>query len=361
MLSNTLQNPSKRLVHLDLLRLIAIYLVIFNHTGDRGYFLFTNSGDSLLYFPYMMFSVFCKIAVPLFFMISGALLLPKKETLKQLYTKRVFKMLTVLLLVSIPYYLWLQRSNGLNPWSFVSFIYGESASTSLWYLYSYIGLLIVMPFLRSMVANMRYNDYLYLIVGHLIFTGFIPCLELLLWKEQTVIHESFDPAIMTCSPIVYAILGYFLEHVLDEAKYTKRNLAIGLFLGLVAVVLTTLVTYYQTTVINVVGNQYEKYFNCFIAIPALGIYYTIKYISRRIKSNKLINSISMLGASVFGVYLIEKIVRAITDIVYGILSPFVGSFIASLVWCSVVLAMSLVIITVVKRIPYVKDIVNKLI
>ena len=323
--------------------------------------MFADRGDSLLYFPYMMFSVFCKIAVPLFFMISGALLLPKQETLKQLYTKRVFRMLVVLLLVSVPYYIWLHRSNGLNPGSFLTFIYGESASTSLWYLYSYIGLLIVMPLLRAMVVNLCCNDYKYLAIGYLVLTGFIPCLELLFWKGQVVIHESFNPAIMTCSPIVYALLGYFLEHVLDEEKYTKKRFAVVIVLGFVAVTITSLVTYYQSIVTNVVGDQYEKYFNCFISIPAMGMYYIMKYISRRIKSNKVIKSISMLGASVFGVYLVEKIVRAITDIVYGILSPFVGSFIASLVWCSVVLAVSLVIISTLKRIPYVKGIVNKLI
>ena len=60
----------KRLLHLDLLRIIAIFFVIFNHTGDRGYMLFTDNVGTALYFPYMAFSVLCKVAVPIFFMIS---------------------------------------------------------------------------------------------------------------------------------------------------------------------------------------------------------------------------------------------------------------------------------------------------
>ena len=52
---------NKRLLHLDLLRLIAIYLVIFNHTGKHGFMLFAESVQSPLYILYMLMSVFCKV------------------------------------------------------------------------------------------------------------------------------------------------------------------------------------------------------------------------------------------------------------------------------------------------------------
>lgn len=97
-----IQDSSRvRLLHPDILRILAIYLVAFNHTGDRGYMLFANSAGSALYFPYMAFSVLCKIAVPIFFMISGALLLPKEESFKQLFQKRVLRMAVVLILNSV--------------------------------------------------------------------------------------------------------------------------------------------------------------------------------------------------------------------------------------------------------------------
>lgn len=50
-----------------MLRILAIFLVVFNHTGDRGFMLFAAQTQAVLYFPYMLCSVFCKIAVPLFF------------------------------------------------------------------------------------------------------------------------------------------------------------------------------------------------------------------------------------------------------------------------------------------------------
>lgn len=73
-------NKPFRKVYLDAIRIIAIYMVLFTHTNTAGNMLFTVSRDSPFYFFYLMNSVFIKMSVTLFFMISGALLLHKKDT-----------------------------------------------------------------------------------------------------------------------------------------------------------------------------------------------------------------------------------------------------------------------------------------
>lgn len=66
------------MIHIECIRILAAYFVIFNHTGNDGFFLFAGyDRGSLPYWLYMFISVFCKISVPLFFMIAGALLLKK--------------------------------------------------------------------------------------------------------------------------------------------------------------------------------------------------------------------------------------------------------------------------------------------
>lgn len=71
-----IQDNKRNLLHIELIRIIAAYFVIFNHTNKKGFFLFSvYERGSLQYWVYMIFSVFCKISVPLFFMIVGALLL----------------------------------------------------------------------------------------------------------------------------------------------------------------------------------------------------------------------------------------------------------------------------------------------
>ena len=122
-MTNRAQNKKPiRFLHMDILRVIAIFLVVFNHTGNRGYTLFNYMSSSFLYFSYMAFSVFCKIAVPVFFMISGALLLPKEDSFKQLFSKRILRMALVLVFISIPFYFWLHRSEGIGILNFLTYI-----------------------------------------------------------------------------------------------------------------------------------------------------------------------------------------------------------------------------------------------
>lgn len=67
--SNNLSNIDRNtghLLHLDFLRIVAIFLVVFNHTGTRGFLLFTVAQQSPLYGLYSFLSIADKMAVPIF-------------------------------------------------------------------------------------------------------------------------------------------------------------------------------------------------------------------------------------------------------------------------------------------------------
>ena len=56
----------------ELLRIIAIFLVVFNHTEHRGFSLYLLEGGSLVNDAASLFlAIVCKIAVPLFLLVSG--------------------------------------------------------------------------------------------------------------------------------------------------------------------------------------------------------------------------------------------------------------------------------------------------
>ena len=352
----------KRLLHLDLLRLVAIFFVIFNHTGSRGYLLFADSMGSALYFPYMLASIFCKVAVPVFFMISGALLLPKQESLGRLFSKRILRMVAVLLLISVPYYVWLHRSQGLSVSSFLTYIYGNSASTSLWYLYSYVALLLMLPFLRSMVKAMEEKDFLYLMAGYILLFGLLPCLEYCLWKGNVTSHESFTPVLFLTPNVFYALAGYYLEHIIDYGKDRKRRIALGISFSVIALAVTCFMTHYQTVVSGECSTQQlEQFFNCFICIPAMTLYYAMKCIGDKLQGVRMQKLLPVLGDTVFGIYLIEKFARALTSAVYVRVAPFVGSFAASLIWVLAALCLSFGIVAILKHTPVIKKAVNRLI
>ena len=86
---------NQKKTHLELIRLAAIFLVIWNHTRANGFGLYLTSDGVPLVVGYFL-SVYCKIAVPLFLMVSGALLIPKKEGIKELFKKRILRIVLVI-------------------------------------------------------------------------------------------------------------------------------------------------------------------------------------------------------------------------------------------------------------------------
>jgi surface polysaccharide O-acyltransferase-like enzyme len=247
------------------------------------------------------------MAVPVFFMISGALLLPKQESYKESFTKRVLRMAVILILISVPYYAWLHRSQGLSVSSFLTYIYSNSASTSLWYLYSYIALLLMMPFLRNMVKGLKEKDFLYLIAGYILVSGVIPCLESCLWWADVTIHKSFNPILFMMPNVFYAIIGYYLEYVMDNHKNKKRRTILGIVFSIIALAITCFMTHRQLLNIQEYStDQLDRFFSCFICIPAMTLYDIFKCSEEKARSATTQKLLPIFGGAVFGVYLIEK-------------------------------------------------------
>ena len=309
----TKEKETQRLVHLDILRILSIYLVAFNHTSNCGYMLFVERAESVLYFPYMAFSVLCKIAVPIFFMISGALLLPKQESLKQLFQKRILRMAVVLIMISVPYYYLFLRSNGVGISTFLTYIYGNSATTALWYLYSYIGLLLLLPFLRSMIKGMKPKDFVYLLIGYIVFVGIIPCLEYLLWGGSVTINESFSSVLFVTQNVFFALMGYYLEHVFVYNNNNKIIILVGIVLGIISIIVTCLITNYQLIQEEICSTeQIESFFNCFICLPAMTVYFLIKSVSSKINSRRIQTYLSIFWfCRVWGIF--DRKDRAVID------------------------------------------------
>lgn len=66
---------SKKKIHLEIIRVIALVCIMFNHTGDRGNSVYLYTDGKLTFMISLIGDILCKIGVPLFLMVSGALLL----------------------------------------------------------------------------------------------------------------------------------------------------------------------------------------------------------------------------------------------------------------------------------------------
>ena len=147
----------------EVIRILAIILVIFNHTD--GYFLYySNTGNPITWWFSLTGSILCRSDVPLFIMITGSLLLDKKESVREVYTKRIRRIGIILILFSLFYYILNVCRNVEKEFSLSDFIKGllnGSIQESFWYLYLYLGLLLVLPLLRKMAVSCKNSELRY--------------------------------------------------------------------------------------------------------------------------------------------------------------------------------------------------------
>lgn len=355
------------LVHIEILRVIAICFVVFNHTWTSGFMLYSVVRRSYrYYYPLVFLSILCKIAVPVFFMISGALLLGREESYRELYGKRVVRILLTLVFFSFLDFCYKAgREAGslgaacravadeFHPGDFLRGIYSQEQAIAYWYLYAYLAFLVMLPLLRKMVRMMRVEDYGYLAILRIMIVGVLPILEYLLWGGQYTLHREFNIVLATTDCVFYPLMGYALEHVLDKRRYTGKNALLLTAAGVLAIVICCILT---TDRMQVTGEKTEEVFhNTLIVLPACAAYFTAKFLCEKYKLPEWIRkAAATAGSTVFGIMLLEGILRREWTNMYDYLAPIIGAFPACAVWVAAVVLSGAVLTWVLKQIPGVK-------
>ena len=85
------QSVQKKIIYwVDLIRVLAIYLVVVIHVSGQ----MTNVWGKIPEAQWIISDIYgglARVGVPLFFMLSGYLLLPRSESLRSFYGKRMLK------------------------------------------------------------------------------------------------------------------------------------------------------------------------------------------------------------------------------------------------------------------------------
>lgn len=198
--------------HLDALRVLASFFVLFGHSDLRGqhYFMNLTIWDRS-YWISLCLQQFTFVNIAIFFMISGALLLKKEEDLKTLFKKRISKY--VILIIVFGFFQCIYDCTiryPENPFDLVQIlktIYSTSVIYQYWFLRSYLAFLIILPFLRILVKNMSDKLMYYLLGGYVIVYAILPPLEVLLGVDRIQLHVTFYTDL-----VILPLTGYFLEN-----------------------------------------------------------------------------------------------------------------------------------------------------
>ena len=272
-----MSRTSPRKWHIEALRIVAALFVLFNHTGEEGFFLFAaQPATSPLCWAYLSLSILCKAAVPLFFMASGALLLTDKreEPPRVTLTRRAGRMAAVLLLTSLGYEIWHCRlwETPFSVLHFLEGLYRGSICTPLWYLYAYLGMLVCLPLLRRLAQGLRDAEFRYWIRCLLLFQGVVPVAAALLWPDGAP-ASGFSLGWAAMQVVCYPCLGYFAEYRVPREALSHKalgKLAAGCLAGVGASAALTLLAARRSGICT--EAQSQGFFTLFTPLYALTIY-----------------------------------------------------------------------------------------
>ena len=352
----------KKRLDFELMRILAIFLVVFNHTESRGFFLYQVPGGSEINcILSLLLAVICKAAVPLFFLISGGLLLGRQESLKDLLQKRILRMALVLVLFSgILYLFWIHWGFVPHPGlkDFIRRLWGEGISIPYWYLYTYLGVLFLLPILSPAAAAISDWGYLWLLAIGLIMNGVVSVLSGM--TGLGVMNQYFVTGLtggalaqgtpyMAGQAVFYLLMGYYLAHRFPWEKLTGRRL-LGLgILAAAAVLLMAGLCWYD---FRYRGNTSGSYMGSFLCIVVLFLYAALHRIGERIPADgRMAKLVEVLGSCVFGTYLLEGILRRQLDGIYLALEPKIHVLPACLVWVAAVVVCGMALTWVLKKLP----------
>lgn len=340
------ERPS-RYLWADGIRIIAIFLVVAIHASS----LLTSKT-----FPFEMLYPITVISVPLFIMLSGALLLPKEESYKTFFKKRCLKVLVpwIIWTVIYMYFDYYLRNHDRVIADF--FVNGQSAFeqwaryfvstflSKLWFLPLIFSLYLLTPIFRIFVRNASKKDLWYTVVIWFITASLLPAIY------PSPLFPNYQPSLLL-APIQYS--GYFIAGYLLTNLYTIKIQKPFFFilLGIFPFILLALIANIPST------KEFAIRFLSPGAVVASVVTFIFLY-SFITKNEKHINPIfqkvivTVSGASL-GIYLIHEIVLYFIYKLYQ--QPIASDYL--LLLAIVAFAVSALLVVIIKKIPLVKYIV----
>lgn len=298
-----------------------------------------------------MLSTLCKSGPPLFFMISGALLLGKKESFQVILKHKVFRFGLILLITTV----WMSRGD-FNIQSFVH----NLLTNNNWFLYAYLAFLFMLPFLRILVQNLdKKMLWLFLILSTIFYTMTSVLMFFGItnqWALFPVIYTSDWPS--KCWHIVFPIAGYFFANedalqVTVQEKRMQRRVIIGgtvLSLALSVVFLTFDISLHN-------GVNLEALREFFVMVPSFFLFLLVKDMSEKweekisVRARKIINCVAQATFGVFLLNLFTPIKSWVYDSVGTLASLYIGDYLSWIVAIVIEFIISTVIICIVRKVP----------
>jgi surface polysaccharide O-acyltransferase-like enzyme len=303
---------SERIQYLDVLRMLAMAAVVFIHASTGT--LSEAVTSPAWHLANVLTSVF-SASVPLFFMISGALLLDSPKTLSVRYTlrTRVLRLLVPLLVWSFIYVAYdlvvSWRVNGSPDWADavarLKSLPGDPVIVPLWFMYAIIGAYLLSPLLKRLVDGLTRSQVIYLLVIWALASCLLPTMAALM-------PESVSPLFTLNAKygldffggyLGYFLLGYYLAKT--KRSFSKSLLVLLICFDAAVIAVGT----WRATQADIVNPEaFKSYLHVFTVVMSSAMFLLFKEVMRQRSMGRILGrTVSFLAPLAFGVYLVHSL------------------------------------------------------
>jgi len=344
---------NSKVIWVDYIRVIATFWVIVLHSAapllykynelPRNYWMIGNIYDSAV-----------RMCVPLFFMLSGFLLLEKDEPLGVFFAKRFNKVIFPLFVWSLFYVFWKIYYEGSSELSLYS-LYSIALSPAyyhLWFLYAIIGVYLVVPILRVIVRHANNTKIYYYLCLWFFAVSIIPL------GEKIIGATSAIDLLAISGFSGYLIVGLLL----GKREITRKMAFAAAALSFFCIIITIGITYWETARDGFFTGYYYGYLAPNVVLLTVAIFVLIKYIVTTVdvfSNERILSIIQSFSSASLGIYLVHAMVLYIlSEGRLGFsLSGFRGNPIVSIpLTATVAFLLSYLFVTILRRIPILRRI-----
>ena len=353
----------KRAVHFDLVRFIATFIVVQLHVATPWLWRETDV-DSGFWLICLVFDTFGRVGVPIFLMISGALLLSKEESYPSFFKKRFVRVLLPLIFWTIVYEIKIVADHhylhGGVSWNTLFSVMKNPivgpVYDHLWFLYMIVGMYLVTPFLRRVIPVLRKQD-LYYLLGLWIFSNVI----LPLVYNYTTIKLGLNIPVVT-SYLGFYVLGYYLM----QYQFNLKQIKIAWITFVSSYIINIFLVWLDSHQHKTVDIFYLSHHRPGIFVQAVSAFILLEHYAMKAFakfSEKKYKILAYLGGVTFGIYLLHPLIIELFEGVFlgyiGIYSPamYAVPFITIPVTAVIITAITMGIVTIMQKTPFLKNFV----
>lgn len=297
--------PSERLIWADILRVSAVFAVVLLHSAAPLLVQYRTEGPASWWIGNVYDSA-VRWCVPLFVMLSGALLLGSNQPVGQFLARRFRRVAVPFVVWSVLYFCWaiFFKGRDLAVADFPRLLIDGSVYYHLWFFPMILTLYLLIPILRPFLRRTGRRGAWILVAAWIPIVTLLPVIaDMRGWREAP---ESVD-----ASPLRYAgylVLGYLLRDALPNRQQTRA--AVVLFVG--AWALTAVGTWVLTVPLG--GGRFDgllyEYFAANVVLMTVAVFLLGRRAGARSSSGDLraARLLRTASASALGVYVVHAMV-----------------------------------------------------